>query len=186
MSDKVLAQKAHQRMLEKGIPIMDIPVLASFIPEALKQKSLAIAYSVDRSELQKEIVVSCVNGSITLSDATLLVDLIPTTGTLLINGALSKPKMRYEDLTVQLPKDNYYHALQGRKIIVKEIATGTLGSAGGGGGIAGTLYANYLATLAQMPDRYDPDLVDLLIKVAREGMTGEVKKGEVNVNLNSD
>ena len=183
MTDKVLATKAHQRMIEKGMPTIDIPVLGSFIPEALKQQSEAIAYSDDRAELQKDLAVNCINGVITLTDATLLLNLIPLTATLLINGILSKPKPRYEDLLLQLPKDNYYHALKGRKIIVKEITTGTMGTAGGAG-LAGVLSANYLATLSEMPDRYDPALVDLLIKVARDGMTGETKKGDLNVNLN--
>jgi hypothetical protein len=186
LTDTTLAIKAQQRLAKSSGLAVEIPTLVSYITEALTSLSVAVAYRDDCRELQKDVNVSCVNGTIPLGDNSILIDLIPKTGVLVINGILSKPRERYEDLFLNLAKDTYHHALKGRKIIVKNVSDGTLGTAGGAGGIAGVLSANATFTLADFPPRYDPEIVDHLVKIAITKISGDIDKGGLNVNLTSD
>lgn len=175
-----IAQLARERITELGEDVagFTIPRLQALVPDALNNLCIKIAYREDYKNVRKEIAVSVINGIITVSDATILMDTVPLTGTLFLGGVYSRPHESYETLLSRLPTDTNHHALRNQKIHVKAVTTGALGTAGGSGGLAGTLDASFLATLSELPSRYDRELVDEVVALALNKVGGATPKTE--------
>lgn len=153
-----------------GAPVAERPRFEALVDDALKALARRIASREDFTEGQKEAAVSCVNGVITVSDDTLMLDtLAPPRGLLLINNVLAKPVRNFKALKARRDRSHYWYALLGRKIHVANVGDGQTGTAGGGGGLAGTLTANYTFSLAQMPPRYDEELIAEVVMLAGGG-----------------
>lgn len=149
-----------------GAPVAERPRYEALLDDALKALARRIAGRDDFTEGQKEAAVTVTSGVITVSDDTLLLDtLAPPRGVLLINGVIAKPVRNYKALLARRDRSHYWYAVQGRKIYVANVTTGALGAASA----TGTLTANYTFTLAQMPPRYDEELIQVVVELAGEG-----------------
>jgi hypothetical protein len=158
------------------------------VPLALKSLALKIARRSDFENLRKPpINVNCINGVVAIPGATILLQVLPETGVLILDGKLTKSAPSYNDLDTKLPADVYRWALLGGSIIVKDLVTGAFGTVNK----AGTLTANYLPTLLELPDQYDEELTEEVCmhatgkmeRSAEPSFTGQDEG--LNVNLNS-
>jgi hypothetical protein len=141
----------------------------SFVPAALKNLAVSVAgrsQNEEYQELQKDFDVTAAAGVITLTDATILHSWIVKTGQLVLGGIVAKPHEFYNEITIRQPADVYHFAMRNRKIYVKDITTGLLGTCTA----SGTLTANRIPTLAESPDRYDQELVDEVVNLALSGV----------------
>ena len=132
------------------------------VDQALLSLSRRVARRDDYAELRKEIAVTSTSGVITVSDTSILLEMVDKTGILILNGIEVKWFERYDDLRTTMPTDIYYAALRNRKIYVKDITTGSLGATNQ----SGTLDANYTPTLTELPQIYDEELLGEVIKLA--------------------
>lgn len=148
-----------------GAPVSERPGYEKLVDDALKALARKVARRDDYKELRKEINVTVASGVITISDASVILETVAETGVLVLNGAVSQPKERYGQLELSQPKDTHYHALRNRKIYVREITTGGLGSCAH----TGTLEANYTPTLSELPSVFDEELIDEVVALAAGG-----------------
>lgn len=148
------------------------------VSQALLSLARKVARRDDCSELRKEINVTSASGIITLSDTTLLIEMLDKTGVLVLNSVEAKWLGRYDDLRATLPKDVYYAALRNRKIYVKDVTTGLLGSASA----TGTLEANYAPTLSELPTNLEEDLLDEVVRIA----SGKTESTAVSIQGGKD
>lgn len=185
LSLEVIGETARNRL---GLPPNEAPRLITMVPGALKSLALKVAYRSDFETLRKEINVNCVAGVITLADATLLVQVLLETGELILDGKVAEAAPSFHDLTLKLPTDVYRWTLRGStKIYVTDLITGALATVNK----AGTLTANYIATLLELPDSLDKDLIDEVVILG----SGKVEKSSaesfgqgdqgLNVSLNT-
>lgn len=180
-----VAELARQRL---GWVPSNLPRLKVMVPLALKSLALKIARRSDFENLRKPpINVNCINGVIAIPSPAILLQALLETGLLILDGKTTKAAPNYHDLDTKLPADVYRWTLLGGSIVVKDLVTGAFGTVNK----AGTLTANYLPTLLELPDQYDEELTEEVCILA----TGKVEKSTepsftgkddgLNVNLNS-
>lgn len=170
------AEQARDRISEKSDVEagVSVPVLISIVPDALNSLAVKVAGRDDYEELQKDVAVTAVSGVITIADTTVLIAWIVRTGQLVLNNVMAKPHESYDEITIRQPADVYHFAVRNRKIYVRDITTGLLGTCSQ----SGTLTVNYVPTLALLPERYERELVDEIVRIAlsKVGHSGERKE----------
>lgn len=146
-------------------PVADRPRFETMVNDALASLAHKVAGREDFRELRTEIPVVTVAGKFEIADPSILIKSIPKTGLLILNGVICKAVERYEDLMVNRPKDVYWFVVRNRELHVANITTGALGVVAQNG----TLEANYIPTLAQLPAAYDQELIDEVVELAGLG-----------------
>lgn len=125
------------------------------VPIALKALAERVAYRSDYEAFRHDFDVTCTDGVIGSLDASIFLGVLLQTGELILEDLVAKTVPRDQDLYLVMPTDQYYWSLRGGEIIVKEITTGTLGTADG----SGTLTANRYVSLPDLPVAYEEELV---------------------------
>jgi len=159
-NDEQVAVIARRRL---GAPPEAVYALQPLVGQALSSLAHKVARSDNFVELRKEQAITCTAGVVTLTDTSLLLDMLDKTSTLILNGKEAKWVARFDDLRAKLPTDIYWAALRGRKILVKDIATGNLGTAS----VFGLLEASYSPKLSELPDALNEDLIDEVVRMAQ-------------------
>ena len=156
----IIARTARNRL---GWSANEMPRLRAMIPTALKRLGIRVARRADCEALRKEIAITVVAGVITLTDTSILAEVLLETGELIVDSKFAKPAPSYQELTLRMPTDVYRWSLKTpTKIHVTDLTTGALGTVAK----TGTLAFNYWPTLTEMPDAYDPELIDIVVELA--------------------
>jgi len=166
----------------------DVPRIKTLIPGALKSLALKVARRADFEALRGEFASNIVNGVIALNNPAIILQVLPDTGVLLVNGQISKSAPSYHALREKVPNDIYRWALLGQTIHVKDINIGALGTVNQ----PFTLTYSRIPTLADIPDSYDDELADETVLLAsgkvEDSAEPSFTRGDdsLSVNLNAN
>ena len=165
-----------------------VPRVKTLVPRGLEVLALRVARRADYETLRDEVNINVVNGVVSLAALTdLLLQVLPETGLLIINGSVAKAAPNYQALTEKTPNDVYRWALRDGAIHVKNINTGALGAVNQ----AGTLAYSRLPTLANLPDVYNEELTKEVMLLAdgkaerSPAPAFNQEEGGLSVNLNA-
>ncbi len=162
-SELQIAIMAARRL---GVEPSSATRLVPLVAPALKSLARRVAGRDDFIEGQKTVNVSSVAGVVTITDDTLMLDtLAPPRGSLVLNNTVCKPVRSFKALKARRDRTHYWYVLLGRAITVADVATGATNTAAQ----PGTLTCNYQFSLAEMPPRYDDELVAEVAALAQGG-----------------
>lgn len=180
-----VAIRVRNRLTERGEAETGISLarIKAMIPEGLvvlaRQKA---AHPSDYKDFQKTSAITVATGEVDMAAVTsLLFNWLVSNSQLVLGGKAAKWVETYEELDTKRPKDIYWAAPHGTKIVVKAITTGLLGTAA----VTGTLTACHVLTLAELKDNYIAELVDVIVSLIVAGGRGESPAPPSTANLDT-